>query len=183
MEFDTPGKWIVGAGGLLLLGGIFSAIAMGSVWGTMEGNGVSADAELRDAVIHIPGFGSFPLSWDSDDWDDADGIEMVRAAGTLHLVGLISSFVAGGTVGLAFLVRGVQLPVLGGILAAIGAACLLTALVLFPIGVEQVLAWFEEEQGEDLGDMAWSGLAIPIIGTALALAGTVGAFITNRHDY
>lgn len=171
---------------VLLVAGVLMAVSSSSAWGEVSGNGARIDVYLSEGRIVAPGFGSFGLEWSSEQFDDADGIGLVRVGSILALVGTISVFVSMAVVGFAVALRHIHFATLGSILAAVSFMVALAGLILFPIGAEQVWDWFRDEgdggQASQQEDIDWgAGLVLGVIATTFALGGTIAGFTALRH--
>lgn len=171
------------AAGLVLLAGILLAVASGATWGTVSAEGATISLRLEDAQLDF-GAQRGGLDWSHELFDDFNGIGQVRMAGTLFTVGLISTFVAAGILGVSSVVRGVNVTVLAGILGAVAWILVLVAAILFPGGAEAVWddaasAAFDQNVPQDI---QWvSGRLLAWIGVVLAGAGLVAGFMAMRH--
>lgn len=164
--------------GILLLAGVLGAVALGVSWNGYDVSGYDAGPLAFDGG---GSYGAFSLSfvdeqraYTSSDFDELDGIGLLRAGGPLLAVGMSLAFVAVVLVVLDLAVPERHLDWVAAGTAGLGFLLLLAALIVLPLGIDRAL----DDTFGPAADASWSaGLFLAVAAGALALAGTATTLV------
>lgn len=187
IAWDRRATFLAAGGGLLLVAGIFAAVAAGVAWATADietsGDFGETSSEIEYRLLEAE-FGGEETSYSDDDLDEQDGIGMVRAGGIVFLVGLIVAFVAAVVLGVGIFVRAIPFGLIGTLAGGLAFLVMLVGLILFPLGLDDVHEPSQTDFGGgsvETSELAWgAGLVLAVVAGILALAGPVLALTGLR---
>lgn len=157
---------------LALVAGILAAVTTGIGWASSSEGG--AESTLKAFELEFEGFGfSASVDYSEDEFDDSDGIGLLRAGGPLLIVGVVLTFLGMAALTTSLFVRGAFVTLGGAAGLALGAVFLVLANIFLPIGMDKLAS-------ETSSDLSWgAGLVLATIASAMALAGTALGFIAR----
>ncbi len=180
-KWDNRATALTVAAGMLFVAGLMASITAGVAFaegdindGPDSDGGPVAEFHMWELEVSSFGFGSIGIDYTDKQMDEADGVDLLRAAGPLMVVGIVFAWLAfvGLVAGIFF--RHTAVRALGPSLAGTAFLFLVLGLILFSVGVDQFADW-RPDGGEEtvLEDLTYvAGFALTIVATTMALAGT-----------